>query len=73
MEGTFELFIAMPPADPLIGYPNPLIPPLLKVGCMGVGIRLLLLTASELNSDGWSMGGRMKWLPNELKAGDSGG
>jgi hypothetical protein len=72
IEGRCRLFIAMQPAEPLMGYPNPFIP-LLKVGCMGVGIRLLLLTASELNKDGWSMAGRIKLLPNELKAGDSGG
>ena len=40
---------------------------------MGVGIRALVLTVSELKSDGRSMGGRIKWLPKELIAGDSGG
>jgi hypothetical protein len=47
--------------------------PRLKEGWIGVGIRPLLLTESELNNDGRSMGGRMKLLPKELMAGDSGG
>ncbi len=73
VDSMCELFIAMPPAEPLMGYPNPFIPPLLNVGCIGVGIRPLLFPASALNKDGCNMAGRIKLLPNELKAGDSGG
>lgn len=51
----------------------PLMPLRLKEGWIGVGIRLLLFAESELNNDGRSIGGRMKLLPNELTAGDSGG
>ena len=68
----FVLFVFIAPAEPPMGYPKPFMPPLLKVGCIGVGIRPTLLAASELNNEGLSIAGRMK-LVNVLKAGDSGG
>lgn len=72
IEGTEapRLPSCMPPAEPLVGYPSPFIPPLLNVGCIGVGIRPLVLVESELNREELSMAGRMKKL---LQAGDSGG
>jgi hypothetical protein len=72
--GMGALLVSMPPAEPLIGYPSPFMPLLLNVGCMGVGMRplLLLLAESELKSEGWSMAGRMN-VPIEANAGDSGG
>lgn len=57
--------------EPAMGYP-PFIPPLLNVGCIGVGSLPVLLDESELNSEGLSMAGRMKML-DVPKAGDPAG
>lgn len=55
----------MLPADPLAGKPKPFMPPRLKVGCMGVGIRPFALDGSAPKSEAFSMAGRIKALvPN---------
>lgn len=72
--GPFKLLLLMSmlPAEPLVGYPSPCMPPLLNVGCMGVGIRPLL-AGSDPNKEGLSIAGRIKKFPDVPKAGDSGG
>jgi hypothetical protein len=64
------LFRPSPPAEPLAGKPRPFIPLLLKVGCIGVGIRPVLLLGSEPNSEAFSMAGRSD---SALVNGDDGG
>ena len=56
------LLVLRLPAEPLEGKPRPFNPPRLKVGCIGVGIRPLVVLGSALKSEALSMAGRMRKL-----------
>jgi hypothetical protein len=59
---TPPLEVFRPPTEPLVWKPSPFIPLLLNVGCIGVGIRGLLLARSEPNKEALSIAGRINRL-----------